>query len=500
MKMNNIYLSILVVLLASCTTDYLDEQDPNRVTTGNFWKTEADLKAALATCYQPMNSTFGYYGSLGIHTHEVRTENYGWLVGPYDSYDVEIFQNTPNHSFEDGLWGSNYRGINYANQVIQYGGAMDIDENVKGKYVAEAQFLRGLYYFLLVIDYGSVPIHSKVTETKEEFTLPRSPIEEVWKQVTDDLTKAAAGLPVTRPSDNSQAGRATKGAALAYLGRAYLYQKNYAKAQEVLKSVVDNESAYHYGLRPNFSELFDGQHENETSGIIEGVFELQRKAVSGYGEWDIYTSLLGWVFGPTEVGAWEFGYPRKALLDSMLAEPAANGGFDPRATTTLAWDYPENVFFQKDFHTFFGPNKICNKKNQNWWNASEGDGKSELDEYGVRYADVLLMLAEAYTMQSNVTAASPLVKRIRDRAKLADKNFSGYTQDQMMAEIRRQRNLEFAREGLRWYDLQRWGLFETVIKNSTEPGKENYTSKFQYFPIPQSELNSNPNMTQNDAW
>ena len=196
--------------------------------------------------------------------------------------------------------------------------------------------------------------------------------------------------------------------------------------------------------------------------------------------------------------------PTKVLLDSFLVEPTAAGNYDPRALATIAWDYPGCVFYQRDFDSTWGPDEIWLRKNQNWWNANETDNsyKSELDEYGMRYADVLLMLAEAYTMKGQVAEAAPLVHRIRERAKLENKLIAmlAYGQDQMMAEIRHQRNLEFAREALHWYDLRRWGLLGQTIKDAKQPGYQNYTSKFEYYPIPEDELNNNPNMTQNDPW
>jgi hypothetical protein len=118
----------------------------------------------------------------------------------------------------------------------------------------------------------------------------------------------------------------------------------------------------------------------------------------------------------------------------------------------------------------------------------------------MRYADVLLMLAEAKTMQGKVSEAIPLVKRIRDRAKLNDFSMAGWSKDQMMTEIMHQRNVEFAREGLHFFDLRRWGTLETVIKASHVGGYQLFTPKFSYYPIPQSELNNNPNMTQNSPW
>lgn len=146
------------------------------------------------------------------------------------------------------------------------------------------------------------------------------------------------------------------------------------------------------------------------------------------------------------------------------------------------------------------------RKYLNWWNNDEMpvglDQVSEINEKCMRFADVLLMYAEALTMQGKVTDAYAPVNRVRTRANLANLP-SGYNQDQMMAEIRHQRMVEFFREGSRFYDLKRWGLLEQEIKNDAtldKPGHENFEPKNAYYPIPQAEIDANPNLEQNDLW
>lgn len=485
-----------MLALGSCKKDFLDQKNPNQVTTALFWKTEADLKAALATTYWAATYNAALYGDYGYYYGDARTENY---VSPPGDVILD-YNNTPS----DGgpHFAADYRGINYCNQIIQYGGAMAIDAGIKQKYIPEAYFMRGIFYLGLVNDYGSVPIHTTVAEKPEDYNIERSPIQEVWNQVVSDFAKAAEGLPAVRPS--SETGRATKGAALAFLGRAYLYQGKWAEAQAALKSIVDHEGDFGYGLQPKFTELFDGAHENGP----ESVFAKQ---VSYLGGTDIFgsiyterplTSILGQIYAPAKIGGWELILATPNLLNAYLEEPALGGGFDDRSHATIAWDYPGNVFYTHDFHSYFDVNKIYNKKYGNWWDTNEGEMRSKLDWYAMRYSDVLLMLAEAYTMQGNVTAAAPLVQRVRTRAKLQDKTvlFLAYSQSQMMTEIRHQRNLEFAWEHLHFYDLRRWGLLADAISKGYSPYKSRWSSKLEYFPIPQAELNTNPNITQNDAW
>jgi starch-binding outer membrane protein, SusD/RagB family len=502
MKIKYLVVIIAVTFLTACSSSFLDVENPNKMTTDTFWQTEDDLYSAIATVYSALVEDYeGYYGTVNWELNDSRTDNFTERNDVRARYEISVFQNTASNGCATSLYTGAYVGIFRANQVIQYGEAMDIDEDVKNQYIAEAKFLRGLNYFNLVKDFGAVPIHTTVPATSDDYYIAKSTVEEVWQQVISDFTEAAKYLPETYSSD--QKGRATKGAALAFLGRAYLYRADYANAQTVLKSIVDNESTYGYGLQANYAELFDGEHENG----IEGVFELQYSTLGGTSIWTsdpaskTRATFIAQEIAPGEVGGWYEFFPTKILLNKFLEEPATDGGFDPRATATLAWDYPGCKYYQLDFHSVW-PDQVLLKKNQNWWNADEGDWKSVLNEYGMRYADVLLMLAESYTMQGNVTAAAPLVNRIRERATLPNKLTAmlAYSATQMMTEIRHQRDLEFAREGLRFYDLRRWGLLEETIKAAQVIGYQNYSSKFEYYPIPESELDNNPNMTQSDAW
>ncbi len=505
MKIKILILTLLVIVSFSCSDSFLDKEDPTQITTDSFWETEDDVVSGLASIYNAITDDYdGHYGTVNWQLMESKTENFEERNDVRTRYVISIFQNTSSNGSAASLYSGAYVGIFRANQVIQYGGAMDLGEDVLNPLIAEAKFLRGLNYFFLVTDFGQVPITTAVAETSDEYYVAKSTIEEVWQQVESDLQAGVEYLPDTRDSDDK--GRATRGAALAYLGRAYLYQQQYDNAIEVLEEIVNNESTFGYGLQENFAELFDGEHENG----VEGIFEIQYSNVGGTSIWasdaidQPQTTFIAQECAPGEVGGWYEMQPSTALLNAFLEEKTMDGDYDPRALATIAWDYEGCTYYQLDYASNFGSDELWLKKNQNWWNANETENeyKSELNEYGMRYADVLLMLAEAYTMNGNVSAAAPLVHRIRERANLTDKltEMTSYSQDEMMTEIRHQRNLEFAREGLHWYDLKRWGLLEETITNAQMTGYQNYTSKFEYYPIPEDELNNNPNMTQNDPW
>ena len=492
-----------LALFSSCS-DNLELQNPSKVTTGSFWQTPEDLESGLATVYNVLvdNNNAGYWEIQAMQLKENRTENFVARNDVPGRYAVSSYKNTPSTSETTGMYKAMYIGIFRANQVINYAPQIkNIDETKRAQIVAEATFLRGLNYFNLVNEFGSVPIFTDLVKESADYFKEKSTEEEVWKQVIADF-QAAATSPLPEIYPSALKGRVTKNTAIAYLGKSYLYLKDWAKAEEQFSKLVNNESANGFGLLDDYAQLFDGKHENSKESVFEIQFSRQGGATIWGGNPSERTraTTMAQELAPGEVGGWFELLPTKVLLDAMTKEKTADNNFDPRALATLAWNYPGSTYYNSDFATKFGANAIWIRKNQNWWNNDEGDWKSELNEYAMRYADVLLMLAEAKTMQGKVAEAIPLVKRIRDRAKLAAITMTGWNQTQMMDEIMHQRNIEFAREGIHWYDLRRWGTLEKVIKESQVGGYLNYSAKYNYFPIPESELNNNPKMTQNGSW
>lgn len=493
MKNKIFILIVLTVFLGACTEDFLELENPNLLTQTSFWKTEADLESGVAAIYANLGGAWNntYWDQAGIHTRAGRTENFIMRTDVAARYRICRFLNEPANGASTALYRGAYRSIFYCNQAIHYGELMeDIDAAAKKELVAEAKFLRGLFYSYLVSDFGAIPLITNIAESSDDYFVAKSSMEEVWQQIFLDWNAAKADLPISYSNDKK--GRATKGTVIAFLGRAYLYRGEFDKVITELSELVNNESKYGYGLLDNYQDLFDGNHENS----VESVFSIQ----FGLPELGLHT-VIGQENGPANVGWWEL-MPTKTLLDVLTMEKAADGDFDPRAKASLAWNYPGCVFYQRNFLDEWNEDDIWIKKYQRYWLENEGDWRSSVDEYAMRYADVLLMYAEALTMTDKVSQAVPFVARIRDRAMLADKTseMMGWSQQQMMDEIMHQRNVEFNREGLRWYDLRRWGITEEVIKSGKALGWENFTSKHLYYPIPEAELDNNPAMTQNDPW
>jgi starch-binding outer membrane protein, SusD/RagB family len=506
--MKKIILNITtLLLLISCSKKNLELTNPNGIITEIYWKTEADIQSALGATYGLLkNVDGGFWGVRGVELSNGRGDDFFIRNDVSYLYQLSTFTNTPDNSAATNVWNISYRAIFRANQVLENIDKVTLTDQARKAYIAEAKFLRGLNYFILAINFGDAPLRNNVTKTTEESFVVKSPEAEIWKQIIQDFTEAAADLPVSYPT--AWVGRATRGAATGYLGKAYLYTKEWAKAESTLKQLTT--TPFTYKLMTDYGENFLPTTENNA----ESVFEIQVSDVGGTNPWagENANESLGVTtaqeFAPSEVAGWFEVSPTDKLFNEFQVEKTVSNDFDPRMYATLIWNYPGATFYEKPFSAFslqFGYKSMF-KKYQNYWQKNEltgakgGSYTSSNNERAMRYADVLLMIAEALTMQQKPADAYPFVNAIRSRAKLSPLP-AGYSEAQMMAQIRHQRMLEFAREGIRFYDLKRWGLLQQEITNSDKVGRQFYVvNKHDFFPVPQSELNANPKMEQNDRW
>ncbi|MDF7812696.1 RagB/SusD family nutrient uptake outer membrane protein [Hymenobacter sp. YC55] len=505
--MKRILYTCFVALSLTACTEELDQVNPNSVVLTNFWKTDADFMSGLAATYKVFHDVNnGYYGVRGIELSNGRGDDFFIRNDVKDLYQLSTFTNDPTTGTPSSIFTGFYTGIFRANQIIEQAPlSAGLSEEAKKQYVAEAQFIRGVNYFLLASNFGEAPIVTKVPVSRSEYFVTKSPEADVWAQAVSDLQAAAAGLPVSYPA--ASVGRATKGAALGYLGKVYVYQKKWADAEAAFRQLAQPDGTakapFTYDLVPKFEDNFNKATDNN----VESLFEIQNQNVGGSQPWsgENANEALGVTtaqeFAPTEVAGWFEVSPTDKIFNEFQKEKAVGGDFDDRMYATLVWDYPGAMYYNKPFKEFklvFGYSSMV-RKYQNWRENNEGIYISEINEKALRYADILLLYAEALTMQNRQIEAYPLLNRIRTRAKLVPLA-AGLSSTQMMEEIRHQRMLEFFREGQRFYDLKRWGILEQEIKNSDKVGRQFFTAKHAYFPIPQNELNTNPSITQNSGW
>lgn len=525
-----------VVILSGCQKDFLDKINRNQPVEQTFWTTADNAEKALPTIYSPIRGQmYGYYGAYtGWHTMN-RGDDVWFILGEeVQNWQPVSFTNTPSTPGMD--FGSLYSGVNRANVFLKNIANVTMDASRKNLLIGEASFLRGLYYFLLVTNYGDVPLRLlPAGDDPDGVMKASSPEADVWKQIIADFTTAKAALPVTR--DPKEVGRATKGAAIAFLGKSLVYTKNYKDAETELAALLS--APYTYDLVANYEDNFNENTELNK----ESVFELLYDGKFGSGSWgsESATSTMGFVLpnfvGSAGTGGWFKWMPSMSIVRDFIAEERPTGSdtrFDKRMYASFFWKYSDysdvvadkSWFGNQSFDDLWAnaegkrqrgeptypvisgkPGRFLIKKYTNFW-KNTSDANSMYDQSNqnnnlrmFRFSEVLLLHAEACVKNGNLSAAAADLKRIRDRAGLANKTWANA--DELMNEIIKQNELEFFFEGHRFFDMKRFYSYDQmkqVFIDNQQQGAANFQPKHFYLPIPQDEINSNSAIQQNPAW
>ncbi len=470
--------SFLLLLAALASCDVLEQTPESSFTPDNFYQNADDARAAVSTVYDLMNSSELYMQVMWI-LQDQATDDAEWGGGrstanqPKNDLDKHTF--TPATVTFQSLWTTTYRAINRANTVLARVPGIPMDAALKDRLLAETKFMRGFYYFTLVRLFGGVPLQVTETTSLNDLTVTRASAEEVYAQIVKDFTEAEAVLPTTYTA--ADRGRATKGAAKAFLAKVYLTRQDWPKAAAKAKEVIDLAV---YDLWATYPEVFAIGNKNGK----EAIFEIQAVG-GGFGE-----------------GSWMQGYMRPNF---DRVNGVAGFGDDPVTDnlykTYLATDKrrdvtiklysasttpaaPASVTFPAYVYKYLDPTATANAEASNNYPI-------------LRYADVLLMYAEALNEQAAGNAdAFTAINRIRKRAGLPD--LAGLTQAQFRDAVLLERRLELAFEGHRWYDLVRTGKLVEAMKAQNPaivvPATHNL------FPIPQTERDVNPKLDQNPGY
>lgn len=497
-----IHLSFLLIAISlfGCT-EKLDLDNPNSQTDASFWQSQDDILSGLAATYKVLKDVnTGYFGTRGVELSNGRGDDFFIRNDVQALYQLSTFTNNPTTATPSSIYQGAFTGIFRANQVIENTSDAEVEEQLKQEFIAEAKFLRALNYFYLVINFGSVPLITSIPESREDYFVAPSSTDEIWASIIADLIEAKSVLPISYP--DQYVGRATSGAAIGQLGKVYLYMERWEEAASELDLLT--QAPYTYELLTNYEENFMAEHDNNR----ESLFEIQMQNVGGPNPWagenanESQGTTVAQEFAPAEVAGWFEAFPTNKVFEAFQQERTIDDDFDPRMYASLVWNYPGAMYYNRPFSSFslqFGFHSMI-RKYQNWRQNDEGIFISEINEKVLRFADVLLMRAEALINMQRLDEAYPLINRIRARAHLSPLS-PGLSATQMKEEVIHQRMIEFFREGLRFYDLKRWGLLEQEIRNSDKEGRQFLTlPRHEYFPIPQDELNTNPNMVQNPNW
>ncbi|RAK00152.1 putative outer membrane starch-binding protein [Larkinella arboricola] len=513
-----IYIVVTGLLLSGCGNDILETQPQDRYTEESFWKSETNVAAAMIGCYTVLRNEGLFGGTATPLWEETATPNAynydnsgGWNVIAAGT------QTATNSTIISARWNDAYRGIGRCNTLLARIDQVGMDETLKNRTKAEATFLRALYYTMLEMYYGDVPLILDEPDPTTQANLPRTPRADVVAQILKDLDAAAAVLPV-KYSQSSDLGRATRGAALALKARVLLFEASplnnpsgdaarWKAAADAAKAVMDLPGAG-YALFPNYRNLFLPANDNS----VESIFDVQYKSPEQGSSFD----LIGRQYNTNA--------PVQNLIDAYLmkdglpisqsplynpAKPYENR--DPRLYQTVV--YPGDVFQgeavtpSRFVVTGYGIKKYTiYDKEANPVNLQ--GGRSEINYMVIRYADVLLMYAEAQNEAGATPDASvyDAINKVRVRAGMPT-IAAGKTKEQLRDLIRLERRIEFAGEGFYYNDIRRWKLAEQVLKGpiTNYDNKPIMTRTFNaqrdyWWPLPQTQLDLNPALSQNTGY
>lgn len=532
----NAVLLILIIILGSigCKKQFLDKQPLDAVSDATFWKTEKDAKLALTGCYD-----IGA-GWTGETFWMPRSLVYLDLMAGFGS-EKELIPDhmtdgtvTPSYVEVEAYWRNSYNKIARCNNFLDHVDNITMDEVKKNIMKAEIRTLRAYELFNLALYYGAVPMPTHFLTIDEANMITRTAQEDVWKFCEKELSECYPDLPASRPP--SEDGRITKGAALAILGRVQMAEKQWSDAATTYKRIMDEGV---YSIDQNgFHQLFMQTGENSKEIILASQFQE-----------DTYGHVLLQYLYPEAYGGWHQFSPYNELVqafecidgkpveESRLYNPdRPYENRDPRLYYTIMINgitsFKGQTFISTPYST--SPDRM-NKFNWSGYCINkfmDSTFSGNLTNYGgnfsiIRYAEVLLSYLES-KMESGAPITQSLldstINLVRGRPSVDMPPVTAKDVVSLRPIIHRERTVEFAFEGLHYYDILRWGIAAeelnrqfTGMKLTNDPAnykdfpvdengfyiyqKRNFVAgKNDLWPIPQSEIDINPNLTQNPGY
>ena len=492
MKPIILYLTIILFIVAC--EDLLDKAPLAVVSEVSAYHSESDAFKALASAYNPLLNFPGYdgYSIYDIAADNAEKGGEGPADGAYFN-EIAHFTLTSTNTVALQVWRNSYLGVRRANLVIENVPGIEMDQGVKERIIAEAKFLRAYNYFILVTLYGDVPLITEVELKSNE--VQRTSKDLVYEQIEKDLMEAISVLPPKSQLTPDELGRVTKGAAQAYLGKVYLYQKKFQDAEASFKKVIDSNE---YSLDPDYYHIFtvDGEFGSEKIFEINHIYNPQFLAARNLG-----TIRQG------SAGMYGYGFanPTQDFVDEF--EPG-----DPRLWQTV---YKHGDILPDGKIADVGNSETGYMSKKAYLKESEfpptGDPRhSGKNEIKIRYGMLLLWYAEAANENGNTTAALEALNKVRLRARQGDPNVlpdvTVTDKVQLREKIWHEQRVEYGMENERFFDLVRQGRAGTVLrayaeKYNTVKGKNFRDGINELLPIPQSEIDlSQGKLQQNPGY
>ncbi|HTD99067.1 MAG TPA: RagB/SusD family nutrient uptake outer membrane protein [Mucilaginibacter sp.] len=461
-----------LITFQGCKKSFLNVDPAGNVAATQFWKTQSDATQAVSAMYANMHEWSNIaFASIAVESMGSDDVNKGSFAA--DASFMNDFHNFSANSGEGQIsdfWGGEYKTINFANQVLDNVPGITMDATLKTRYLAEAKFIRAWCYFRLVRAFGDVPLRLHVPKDASEYNIPRTAKATVWAAIETDLTDAAGVLPQSYPA--ADIGRITKGAALALHAKVAMYQQKWADVLTYTNAVM----GLGYALYPDYEQMFRTTHKNNS----ESIFEIQNMLIpNNPGASNSQYSQVQGVDGITG-GGWGFNVPSTDLAAAYEAgDPRRDGTIIFRGETTPEGDaIPgsgySTMYSQKSYVPFSlyvsGFNEGCQQ-----------------NKIALRYADVLLMNAEANNELGSSAPALASLELVRARARGSNNailpKVTTTDQTALRTAIWKERRVELALEFDRYFDVIRQGRAAALF--GARGWKAN---KNEVWPLPQNEI------------
>ncbi len=479
---NKLLLPAALVLLATnaCQKDFLDRKPLGDATFDTFFENADQATYAVNAVYQQFRQ-WDCISLPWIAVTDIISDDADKGSTPTDALyllEIDDFSFDATNSSFSGVWRGYYNAIARANLAILRIPDVDMDETLKKRLIGESKFLRAYSYFLLVQWFGDVPIITAPLGGDAYYNQERKPVQEVYAQIERDLLDAVDALPEKSKYAAADLGRATKGAAKGILAKLYMVKKDFVNAEKYCLEIINSKE---YSLLNRYGDNFLPVGENS----MESVFEINAAAlppidgVTGPGATPF--NMIQGVRGIPNLG-WGFNRPSDNLVSSY-----ENG--DPRREATVI--YVNEVLPDGTTQVQDNPEIVNERYNQKAWVPAHtglqdnGPGNIRI----LRYADILLLAAEALNENGKSADALIYLNQVRKRAR-GTNNFilpdvTVTDQSQLRDRIYKERRVELAMEQQRWFDLLRWGRAEQVLQ---AVGKNFVAGKHELLPIPQTEI------------
>ncbi len=507
MKTPAVYIAILTLLigLSSCGDDFLTLTPTDVLTDRNFFQNESQAQSALIGVYGTLQDQYAFRNVRNAAAIE-------WCMsgGVYDMdqsanrVELHTLNLPPSNSIVTGIYEAAYRGIRQANIVIGRVSKMkSIEDQKKSLIIAQAKFIRGIYYYRLVTYYGGVPLILEELNSSSDLAIPRSSAEDIWKQIENDLKEAASVLP-TKWEKSSDIGRATKGAALGFLVRAYLWQHKWNEAVKSSEAIINSGI---YELLPDFRDVFRETNENNKEIVFSTQF------IGGHsGEGNslpIRSAPRGAPSKYVGSASWSNFVPTKHWVDRF--ERDQNGTIIDQRYWTVIIGPGEH---HQDMPGFIMPENVPSGWSKTGYIVTKYWQKPTVSSSGVnppvlRYAEVLLNYAEALNETGRSQEAMVEVNKIRKRAGLYLKPLT-LSKEKVLESIFYEARMGFIWEPYGGFSmLNRRGKFLSFIKKwlsasnykSLQVDKKPWLqTKPILLPIPQSALDRNKELVQSPGY